>query len=162
MGEFKIGWARRDVSTDKPINIPGQFHMRISRGILDPNFVTALVVEDGNDLVCFLSMDLVVIEVDCWTISARRSPSSCRNPRDQDHRQCDAYPSAQHHNDKHSLPSGDIADSEDKLPIEVADPRNTGRFVVERGGCDRRGVSWSCRRGIVWGYGYALLGTAVA
>jgi ATP-dependent helicase/nuclease subunit B len=32
MQRIKIGWARRDVSTDKPINIPGQFHMRISKG----------------------------------------------------------------------------------------------------------------------------------
>ena len=36
MNELKLGWASRDVSTTKPVNIPGQFHMRISQGIIDP------------------------------------------------------------------------------------------------------------------------------
>jgi len=61
MGELKIGWATRDVSTDKPVNIPGQFHMRISKGILDPVTVNALLIENGTDCVCMMSADLVVI-----------------------------------------------------------------------------------------------------
>ncbi|MEA4823833.1 MAG: hypothetical protein VB111_06955 [Clostridiaceae bacterium] len=61
MGSLKIGWAARDVSTGAPINIPGQFHMRISEGILDPVTVTALVVDGGEDLTIFLSGDMVVI-----------------------------------------------------------------------------------------------------
>ena len=61
MSELKIGWATRDVSTDKPVNIPGQFHMRISKGVRDPLQVNALVIEDGKDIVAFLSADLVVI-----------------------------------------------------------------------------------------------------
>lgn len=61
MSELKIGWATRDVSTDKPVNIPGQFHMRISKGVLDPVTVTALLIDDGKDLVCMMSADLVVI-----------------------------------------------------------------------------------------------------
>jgi len=61
MNELKLGWASRDVTTDKPINIPGQFHMRISEGIMDPLTVSTLVVDNGADLVIFLSADLVVI-----------------------------------------------------------------------------------------------------
>jgi len=61
MSQIKIGWASRDVSTDKPINIPGQFHMRISKGVMDPVTVNALVLDDGNDQVIFLSCDLVVV-----------------------------------------------------------------------------------------------------
>ncbi|MFA6929077.1 MAG: hypothetical protein WCT05_02040 [Lentisphaeria bacterium] len=61
MDKLRIGWASRDVSTDKPINIPGQFHMRISEGILDPVTITALVIDNGQDCVIFLSADLVVI-----------------------------------------------------------------------------------------------------
>ncbi|MDD4772561.1 MAG: hypothetical protein PHZ09_03030 [Eubacteriales bacterium] len=61
MSQIKIGWAQRDVSTDKPVNIPGQFHMRISQGVMDPLFVSALAVDDGKDAVIFLSADLVVI-----------------------------------------------------------------------------------------------------
>lgn len=56
---FSIGWASADVSTSGPINIPGQFHMRISQGILDPVTATAMWLSDGKDDVCFLSVDLV-------------------------------------------------------------------------------------------------------
>lgn len=61
MNELKIGWASRDVTTDKPVNIPGQFHMRISEGVMDPLTVSALVMDNGVDTVIFLSADLVVI-----------------------------------------------------------------------------------------------------
>ncbi len=61
MNELKIGWASRDVSTNKPINIPGQFSMRISLGIMDPVTVTALVIDNSEEMVVFLSADLVVI-----------------------------------------------------------------------------------------------------
>ncbi|NLB55045.1 MAG: hypothetical protein GX811_04655, partial [Lentisphaerae bacterium] len=61
MNNLKIGWAERDVSTDKPENIPGMFHMRVSEGIIDPVTVNALVIENGCDTVIFVSADLVVI-----------------------------------------------------------------------------------------------------
>ena len=50
MHRIKIGWASRDVSTCKPVNMSGQFHMRIIRGVLDPITVTALVVENSGDI----------------------------------------------------------------------------------------------------------------
>ncbi len=58
---LKIGWAKRDVSTTEPINLPGQFYMRISTGVLDPVYATTLFIEDGNDMVCFVTLDCVVI-----------------------------------------------------------------------------------------------------
>jgi len=61
MNKLKIGWASRDISTDNPINIPGQFHMRISQGITDPLTANALVIENGSDIVVFVSIDAVVI-----------------------------------------------------------------------------------------------------
>ncbi len=61
MDELKIGWAARDISTDKPINIPGQFHMRISEGIMDPLTFSTLVIDNGADLVIFAAADLVVV-----------------------------------------------------------------------------------------------------
>ena len=60
MNELTIGWASRDVSTDKPIHIPGQFHVRISQGVFDPVTVAALVIANGSDVVIFLSADVVV------------------------------------------------------------------------------------------------------
>jgi hypothetical protein len=61
MDELKIGWASRDVSTDKPIDIPGQFNIRVSQGVLDPITVNALVVDNGSDIVVFVSADFVSI-----------------------------------------------------------------------------------------------------
>lgn len=56
-----IGWASRDISTNKPITIVGQFHLRISRGVADPLTVTALALDNGNDAVIFLSADVALI-----------------------------------------------------------------------------------------------------
>ncbi len=61
MNELLIGWASRDVSTDRPVDIPGQFYIRVSEGVLDPVTVTALVIDNGEDLVVFLSADFVSI-----------------------------------------------------------------------------------------------------
>ena len=59
MNRIKIGWASRDVSTQKPVNMSGQFHMRIIRGALDPITVTALVMENNGDIAVFLSGDMI-------------------------------------------------------------------------------------------------------
>jgi len=61
MDELRIGWASRDVSTAKPVDIPGQFNIRVSQGVLDPLTVTALVIDNGEDLVVFVSADFVWI-----------------------------------------------------------------------------------------------------
>lgn len=78
MNELSIGWAARDVSTDQPINIPGQFHMRISEGVMDPVTVTALVIDNGADLAIFLSADLVVIR--CGLLDDIRAKVAALNP----------------------------------------------------------------------------------
>ncbi len=31
-----IGWARTDLTPDAPVQLSGQFHMRVSEGVLDP------------------------------------------------------------------------------------------------------------------------------
>ena len=59
MHRIKIGWASRDVSTQKSVNMSGQFHMRIIQGILDPITVTALVVENSGDIAVLLSGDMI-------------------------------------------------------------------------------------------------------
>lgn len=74
---LKIGWSKRDVSTTEPVNIPGQFFKRISRGILDPIFVNCLVVENTNDIVIFLSGDFVGGGT---TISLIREKLSAKRP----------------------------------------------------------------------------------
>jgi hypothetical protein len=77
--ELKIGWASRDITTDKPINIPGQFHMRISQGVMDPVTLTALTIDNGEDLVIFLSVDTVVLR--SGIVDEVREKVSKQNPK---------------------------------------------------------------------------------
>ena len=61
MDTVKIGWSRREISTNEPVSIPGQMYIRVSEGIHDPLYVTALCVDggEGQDKVIFLSCDIV-------------------------------------------------------------------------------------------------------
>ena len=56
---LKIGWSKRDVSTDKPVMINGQMHIRVSKGILDPVELNCLVLENNGEAAIFLSGDFV-------------------------------------------------------------------------------------------------------
>ena len=60
MGQLLIGWGQREVSTTEPVLIPGQMYMRLSEGIHDPLFVTALCLDSGEDTVIFCTADVVV------------------------------------------------------------------------------------------------------
>lgn len=66
MDRLKFGWGRREISTNDPVSIRGQMHLRISEGIYDPLYVTALVMDGGQqqDKVIFLSCDVCVIPWD--------------------------------------------------------------------------------------------------
>ena len=59
---INIGWGRRSINPgDKAIAIPGQFHMRVSLGELNPVTVNALAIENGEDSVIFVTADIVSI-----------------------------------------------------------------------------------------------------
>ena len=61
MSTLKIGWGRRSINVDAPVNLPGQFHMRISERIMDPLYATVLCVDGGEDVAIFCTCDIVVI-----------------------------------------------------------------------------------------------------
>ena len=58
---IKIGWGKRDISTDKPIVISGQSYIRFSKGVMDPVMATALTLDDGKDYAIFVTVDTVTI-----------------------------------------------------------------------------------------------------
>jgi len=60
MNQLKIGWARRSISMEGPVSIPGQWYTRVSEGIHDPVYVTALCIDGGEDqdFVIFCSCDI--------------------------------------------------------------------------------------------------------
>ena len=57
--QIKIGWGRRSLNPGKAIAIPGQFHMRVSLGELNPVTVNALAIDNGEDSVIFVTADMV-------------------------------------------------------------------------------------------------------
>ncbi len=69
-----IGWASRDVTPDRPVNLRGQFHMRIARTVKDPVTVTALAVSSGNDTRnSFIWVSCDTVAIPCSVIESSRS-----------------------------------------------------------------------------------------
>ena len=59
---LQIGWASADLTPDRPVLVTGQFHARVSEGVLDPVTATALALESpGGGRVILVSCDLVSI-----------------------------------------------------------------------------------------------------
>ncbi len=61
-----IGWASADITPDQPALLQGQFHARISEGVMDPITITALAIESRKNgkavgKVIMISCDLVGI-----------------------------------------------------------------------------------------------------
>ncbi len=57
-----IGWATADLTPSEPVIVTGQFHARVSEGVLDPITATALALEsEGNGRVVLVSCDVVSI-----------------------------------------------------------------------------------------------------
>ena len=60
MSNIKIGWASRNISTDKPVLVPGMAYLRTSNGTHDPITATVMVVEDGDSAI-FITVDMVSV-----------------------------------------------------------------------------------------------------
>ena len=56
---INIGWGRSSLNPGKAIAIPGQFHMRVSLGELNPVTANALAIDNGDDAVIFVTADMV-------------------------------------------------------------------------------------------------------
>ncbi len=164
MSKLKIGWASRNVSTEKPINIPGQFHMRISEGVSDPLYVNTLILDDGKDVVIFLSADLVVIR--SGLLDEVRAAVSERNPDISTEKiimnASHTHTGASHYRDSGSTLSdigvstpsvGDIPD----VGVEIASSDEYRHFLAAQ--CaDAICEAYESRSegGISYGYGYAV------
>ena len=164
MGKLKIGWALRDVSTTEPVNLIGQFEKRISKGIADPIYVTALVIDDSEDCVIFLSMDAVVLR--CGILDEIRDNIAAMNPQipvmkvlaNATH----THSSPQHtFGDSHDYKGISIEASFDLFPHEgtyIASPDEYRHFLAKQAAeavCE----AWEnrCAGGISYGYGFAVV-----
>lgn len=58
---LKIGWAQADITPKQAVLIAGQFHARLSEGVIDPLTVTVCALESGEEQVVFVSCDIVTV-----------------------------------------------------------------------------------------------------
>ncbi len=136
-----------DVSTDQPVGIRGQFHLRLSEGVLDPVTVTALAVATAEDGIIFLSCDVVVI----WShvVRALREQVRALDP---------SVPAEKILiNATHTHEGGDLYEMPDAYPTP---PRMTCKeykalFVARA--AEAVVEAWTKRQpgGVAWGYGFA-------
>ena len=70
--KLKIGWAQADITPQEPVAIAGQFHARVSEGVLDPITATVLILENGETQAVLISCDLVAIGDELWQAVADR------------------------------------------------------------------------------------------
>lgn len=65
--QIHVGWAAGDITPEQPVVLRGQFHARISEGVLDPITATALALSSGSEpaddskAMVMVSCDLVAI-----------------------------------------------------------------------------------------------------
>jgi hypothetical protein len=163
MSNINIGWAQRDISTDKPVNIPGQFHMRISQGVMDPLYISALVIDDGNDAAIFLSADLVVIR--SYLLDEIRAKVNAKNPAIDARKilmnATHAHTGASHYPDSGWCDPDDCSSVPSPLPdvgIKIASGDEYRDFLSTQA-ADAVCEAWEKRTpgGIAYGYGYAVV-----
>jgi hypothetical protein len=68
---LSIGWATRDITPDQKVILAGQFHARVSEGIMDPITATALAVESVNDDATRGQVVMVSCDLACMTNELR-------------------------------------------------------------------------------------------
>ncbi|MFW5866575.1 MAG: hypothetical protein ACOCX2_02090, partial [Armatimonadota bacterium] len=59
--KLKLGWAQADITPEEPVAVAGQFHARVSEGVMDPITATALVLDSGDEHVVLISCDIVAV-----------------------------------------------------------------------------------------------------
>jgi hypothetical protein len=59
-GSFKVGYAKRDITPSKPTPMwgYGDRHNLLSKGVLDPLYAKAIVIEAGSEKLAIVGMDL--------------------------------------------------------------------------------------------------------
>ncbi|NLF39521.1 hypothetical protein GX586_08755 [bacterium] len=148
--DLLIGWAARDITPDRPVNIFGQFRTRISKGVHDPVTATALSMTSGGDSVIWVSCDLCLVPMavleQCREKLLRRLPHfpAGKLIMSATHTHCAPAP------DDFWYPP---------VPEGVMTPAEYCAFLSDRI-AEAVEESWNARKpgAVGWGHGYAVVG----
>ncbi len=159
MSKLKIGWASGDISTDKPVMIPGQMFMRVSKGVHDPLTFTVFVADEG-DSVIFVSLDYV--EFTDIQLDMVRSKVAEKN---SDIPLQNVIMSSTHtHAGGPNMLDKDVygtADNDEKMPVNL-DVASSDEYLDFMTDAVADGIcrAWASRKecGVAYGYGYAVVG----
>ena len=151
--DILIGWASADITPDRPVNLYGQFQMRIATKALDPVTATVLALapaEDKGDGAIFVSADTCVIPGKVLTALRARLK--------------ELFP---------AIPAGNVilnsththtapamkTEWHPNLPDGVMHPDDYVRFFVDKVAA-AVGEAWGSMRpgALSWGFGYAVVG----
>ena len=153
MDRLKIGWAKREISLDEPVNLFGQMFMRISESVMDPCYVTALCMDGGcdGDTIIFCSCDIEAMRCDFIDMTKKAVQKICPElPLE-----------AIIINATHTHTGGDVTDSPTHTPDgePFYDGKRYRTFVTQKCAeaiCE----AWQNRRegGMSYGYGFAVAG----
>jgi hypothetical protein len=151
-GPVKIGWSSQDVTPDKPVNLMGQFHVRVSERVNDPVTVTALALESPRS-----GERLVMVSCDVTLLPPAIAIQACREVRmavpELDPRSvvfCATH--------THSAPAL-LDHGYPRLGPEVMTPAAYSEFFCRRAAQAVKDA-WRGRRpaGVSWGFGRAVVG----
>ena len=161
MSRIKIGWSKRDISTDMPVPMIGQAYLRISEGVMDPIMASCLVLDSGDDCVIFLSYD-----------SEGCSQYVLEDVRNMLKEKCPEIPgdkitmNATHAHTGAAIYPGNVGfstgDPQDDLPCDGMEITSSEVYLEWLRGVlvDMILEAWNGREegGIAYGYGYAVVG----
>jgi hypothetical protein len=147
-----IGWASADITPEGPVEIQGQFHVRVSEGVRDPLTATVLVLDSVDEQAVMVSCDLVAIS-DAILDGVREAVGERVSGLD---------PSKIFLNATHTHTGPVVVDglwSECPVDLDVMKPETWRNFAIER---IARAIAdaWEGRApgGISYGLGQAVVG----
>ncbi len=145
-----IGWAGRNITPGRPVNLFGQFQKRISKEVKDPVTATVLILGTANDYAIMVSCDTCIINRD---IRER-----CRNEIKRMTPEIDADMIILNATHTHTAP-GMIEGVYPPEPEDVMSPSEYAEFFSGRV-AEAVGEAWNNRKegGVSWAYGHAVVG----
>ena len=150
MERIKIGWAKREISADWKMAIPGQMYIRVAEGVMDPLYATALVMDNGEDQVIFCTCDVVVLRG--GVIRMTREKVKEKNPGIPVEKIIMGA--------THTHSGGNLNDGPTKTPdgVELVGGKEYREFFSERA-AEAIVEAWETRApgGFAYGYGYAVV-----